>query len=202
MEDIQAIFTGIIRNGIWLKLDPANPETVCGPGSARKACAPLVGRLGEWFRTYGIKTVVDLGSGDFHWMRSADLSETEYDGYDIVPELVSTAAAAYGRPNIRFHHADVTTLKIPAADLVICKDVLNHFPKMLAAQVLDTIRASGSRHFAAMTFPGPTNNNGNIRPGQWKFWDLEIPPFGLGPPADFAMSDEQPPRRFALWKFA
>jgi len=173
------IFTRIFTSNAWGSL-----ETPSGPGSAIDACPGIIRKIPFWIDLYSIKTIVDLGCGDFNWMSQVDLSSVEYDGYDIVREAI-LAASKHTASNIAFHHADILNMKIQKADLVICKDVLIHLPDIDALKLLESIRSSGSRLLASTTAPGWNNMfRHGLQPGEFCPLDLEADPFSLGPPLD------------------
>lgn len=169
-------FTRIFTSNAW-----GSQETPCGPGSTLEACAAIIEKLPVWLDLHSVRSIVDLGCGDFHWMSQVDLEDIEYDGYDIVKEAVE-AASKHAASNIAFHHADILTMQIPKADLVVCKDVLIHLPDADALALLQSTRSSGSRLLASTTSPGW--NNGfrvGMKPGEFSPIDLEAEPFRLTP---------------------
>lgn len=55
-----------------------------------------------------------------------------------MPSVVEANRAAYGAPNIRFEHADAAQVAaLPEADLIVCKDVLQHLSNRNVARVLE-----------------------------------------------------------------
>lgn len=195
--NLEERFSKIIASNAW-----GSQETPCGPGSTLKACASIIERLPLWIRALKIKSIVDLGCGDFHWIKEVDLSGIEYDGYDVVPLMV-VAARKHSTKNIRFHHADILGLAIPKADLVLCKDVFIHLPNEDVLSVLAAIASSGSRLLASTTAPGwPNVFRGGMQAAEFSPLDLEQPPFSLGQPIDrieVPYKEGNPPKFFALW---
>jgi SAM-dependent methyltransferase len=73
-----------------------------------------------------VRTVVDLGCGDFKVGRLiADLG-VEYVGVDIVPDLIQANKDRYGRIGVKFEHADLLTRPLPPGDLALLRQVLQH----------------------------------------------------------------------------
>lgn len=197
MNTPENVFTHLVDSFGWC---PGVRETPCGEGSFLEACAPIVQCLPEWFRTHGIKSVVDVGCGDFHWMQGIDFDGMEYDGFDVVKKFVDGLQETHARPNIRFHHADALEAPLPEADLYICKDVLNHYPVEMGLRLMSRMKDS-AKYFAALTFPDCPTESGRIALGSWWFIDLAKPPFDLGEPVAFVAARETrtPKRVFALW---
>lgn len=190
-------FTRIYTSNAW-----GSKETPCGPGSTLEACAPIIAKLPIWLDLHSVRSIVDLGCGDFHWMSQVDLGEIEYDGYDIVKEAVQ-AASKHSASNIAFHHADILAMQIPKVDLVICKDVLIHLPDADVLTLLQNIRSSGTRLLASTTSPGWNNAfRSGMKAGEFSPVDLEAAPFLL-PPAintvEVPHGNGKPRKFFALW---
>lgn len=192
-------FTRMAATGAW-----GSAETPCGPGSTLEACRGILDRLPEWIRTHKIRSIADLGCGDFHWMSHLDLSGLQYDGYDVVRFLIERNVAKHGRDNVRFHHADLTEPIVLHADLVILKDVLIHLPTVQALEILGHVISSKPRFLASTTSPGwPVSNRACMKIGEFSPIDLEAGPFLLGASLDAVEvphRGENPTKRFALWK--
>ncbi len=196
--DLEERFSRIISSNAW-----GSKETPCGPGSTLEACAEIIQRLPMWIKTLHIQSIVDLGCGDFHWMKEIDLTEIQYDGFDIVRSAVE-AARKYESPNVRFHHADILSIRIPKADLVLCKDVLIHLPDQEALGLIHAIAANGSHLLASTTSPGwPNIFRAGMHAGEFSPIDLEQAPYSMGAPIDSVEvpRKEGNPRKFlALWR--
>jgi len=196
--NLEERFSRIVSSNAW-----GSRETVCGPGSTLEACAEIIQRLPVWISTLKIRSIVDLGCGDFHWLKEVDLTGVQYDGYDIVRTAVE-AARKHEAPNIRFHHADVLSIEIPRADLVLCKDVLIHLPDQEALSLVHAIVRNGSHYLASTSSPGwPNMFRTGMRAGEFAPIDLEHAPYALGAPLDAVEvpRKEGNPRKFlALWR--
>ncbi len=73
-----------------------------GPGSDPANATAYLARLRAFIRTHSVKSIVDLGCGDWRLMREVDLTEIDYLGIDVVPSVVDTNNARFGGTNIRF----------------------------------------------------------------------------------------------------
>lgn len=191
-------FTRMAATGAW-----GSFETPCGPGSTLEACRGILERLPEWIRAHKIRSIADLGCGDFHWMSHADLSGLQYDGYDVVRFLIDRNVEKHGRDGVRFHHADLMTLAVPMVDLIILKDVLVHLPTMQALEILGHAVSSRSRFIASTTSHGwPVTNRICMKIGEFSPIDLEAEPFSLGAPlgtVEVPHRPGNPAKKFALW---
>lgn len=197
----EPIFTNIITTEAWSK--NVVKETVCGPGSTVHATSPIVEKLPKWFGKFYIRSVHDLGCGDFNWMKLVDLSKVTYDGYDVIKSLVDKNSKDYFKEgSVRFHHLDILQASLAYSDLVICKDVFNHLPTSYVMKILLNIRDAGSKFLASNTFPGALNHL-DTTVGGWHMLDFTKPPFSLGEPLDFVWTKDYPvPKIFAIWNIA
>jgi SAM-dependent methyltransferase len=129
-----------------------------------------------------ITTVVDAGCGDWQFSRLVDWSDKRYVGVDIVPEVVVRDREAFGRENVEFVVDDIRTAALPAADLLVCKDVLQHWD-------VGSVQAFLDRNLARYRYALVTNDiasvhsgaemlNAEIPIGHWRPLDLERSPFG------------------------
>lgn len=197
---LEAVFGRIYRNNSW-----RSKETVSGPGSTVKATANLRAWLIDLCRTRGIRTIVDLGCGDWNWMRllAPNVAFEWYRGFDIVPELIEHNRQRYGSDRTLFEKADITCRALPKADLVICRDCLTHFSGELTGRLLAAVRDSGSKYFLATTFPSASNRD--VEVGRWHAVNLSAPPWNLPTPDDSVLEGAWPKhgeKRTALFNIA
>jgi SAM-dependent methyltransferase len=117
-------FRSIYRNSTW-----AFGQSKSGPGSDPKPTRRFRRFLAGFLRQRDVRSVVDLGCGDWTSTRLIDWSGIDYLGLDVVPEVVQANRQRHARPGIRFDVADLASDDpLPPADLAICKDVLQHLP--------------------------------------------------------------------------
>jgi SAM-dependent methyltransferase len=166
-------------------------ESASGPGSALAAAAQTLALLDEITQELPIRKMVDLGCGDWNWMKEAhwyrSRSCVDYVGWEASPELVGELQRLYGRPGVSFALADIVEHAFPPADLLICRDVLFHLPIALALRAAKKIMRSRGL-LLATTYPDQTVNT-DIMPQlhvpvtNWGFYriNLDIPPFHFAP---------------------
>ena len=172
----EEVFTGIFETNSWL-----GKSSVSGPGSDPDQTAKIIAELPNLFRKFNISTVLDIPCGDFNWMRNVDLSGIKYLGADIVKELISLNVAKYKSENISFMYANVITDRLPAVDLILCRDGLVHLSFADIRHALNNICRSGSKYLLTTTFPDRESNE-DIRTGDWRVLNLQIAPFNFPPP--------------------
>lgn len=175
-DDPEAVFTEIFERNAWGGVD-----SVSGPGSDDLQTRVVVGELSAVLRDYGIKRMLDVPCGDFHWMRHVGLEGVDYTGADIVAELVRSNNARFGRAGLQFRKLDLTRDPLPEVDLVFCRDCLVHLSFEDASRALANIRGSRSGYLLSTTFTARTTNE-DIKTGGWRPLNLELAPFALPKP--------------------
>jgi hypothetical protein len=182
--DLPARFTRMYETNLW-----DNPESRSGTGSGLAATARLRAGLPAMFRQLGVRRLLDIPCGDFHWMAHVDLAAagvTEYVGGDVVGALVEANRTRYAAPGRAFVQVDLTAGPLPtiagaAPDAVLCRDCLVHLSFANIARVLDVVRSGGARYLITTTFPDRTANS-DVIDGDWRPINLQRAPFDFPPP--------------------
>lgn len=99
-----------------------------GWGSWPENVKPYIEFLQQFLHDYNIKTVTDIGCGDWQFSRLIDWTGIEYCGVDVVESVITQNINLYTQSNITFQCIDVTTHSVPPAELILVKDVLMHWP--------------------------------------------------------------------------
>lgn len=191
------VFSRIYQRNEW-----NGTETRSGPGSGSSATALLTTALLELVRWLGVTSVLDAACGEGYWQ--PDLPG--YLGLDIAPEAIDVARATH--PEREYRVADVT-MGCPRADLVLCRDAIQHLHLREGAAVLEAIRRSGSTWLLASTYVG--SRNAAVATGGYFEPNLEAAPYGL-PPAQLLLHDgydyaqpgvlRDPRKMLGLWRLA
>lgn len=151
-------------------------ESPSGPGASLDQTAAIRRLLPPLFSRLGVRTLLDLPCGDFHWMAAVDMGPVAYIGADFLPELIEENTRRYARPGREFRELDLLTSPLPAADLLLCRDCLVHLSFSDVARAVSNIRASGIPYLLTTTFPLQQVND-DIRTGDWRPLNLEAAPF-------------------------
>jgi SAM-dependent methyltransferase len=97
--------------------------------------------LKEFVKTNNIKTILDLGCGDFNLMKHVDFKDVEYLGVDLVNELIEKNNINYGSINIKFINNKIHDYEFKDNyDLILCKDVLQHWSTQSVITFLSVIK--------------------------------------------------------------
>jgi FkbM family methyltransferase len=117
---LRGVFSNIYSKDVW--------DGGSGPGSRLENIGPYFDYLQRFLSEKNIKSLVDCGCGDWQSTQYIDLSGISYTGIDIVPSVIEANTAAHGKTNVQFICANFSEIDLPAADLAICKDALQHLP--------------------------------------------------------------------------
>jgi hypothetical protein len=136
--------------------------------------------LEKFLRMNSIKSVVDLGCGDWQSTRFLDLDDMLYMGFEVVESVIERNNASFGSETKRFSMVPADLTAIPRADVLIMKDVLQHLPD-------HEILRYASLVFPRYRFCLITNSyeknlvrkNVDIDYGDHRTLDLTAPPYNL-----------------------
>lgn len=122
-------------------------ESVSGPGSSLANTAKIRKELPRIVEKYGIVSMIDAPCGDLYWM-SLILEEMgiDYQGGDIVPEVVENARQRNTYPKANFSAFDIRNDSFPDCDLWLCRDVLFHFSYTNIRKTLDNFKSSNVKY--------------------------------------------------------
>jgi hypothetical protein len=126
----------------------------------------------------GCETLLDVGCGDWNWMREVRLP-CDYVGIDIVPEVIE-ANRRYERVGVAFEVGDAVEGPLPKADVVLCREVLFHLSFHDGMAALANIRAAGPWLLA--TSDAGIWFNSDIATGDFRRINLERAPYRLPQP--------------------
>ncbi len=133
-RSVRIVFTEIYRRNLW----GGHPgELYSGPGSELAVAEPYIRAVTEYIHSHGIRSVVDLGCGDFRVGREVVAAAgVRYCGVDVVPELIERNQEAFGSELVRFACQDITRDSLPPADLCLIRQVLQHLSNAQIRAVL------------------------------------------------------------------
>ncbi len=78
-----------------------------------------------------------MGCGDWQmWPAHMFDCIDKYVGFDVVESVIERNRAAFGSSRVEFHLADATQTSLPQADMLLCKDVLQHLPNVAVHEFL------------------------------------------------------------------
>lgn len=173
-----SVFEEIYSKDLW-KLESADWTKETAGYEPLDSCLDRFVKLAQDFmRLNGVRSVVEFGCGFWNYARAIDWSGIQYDGFDVVDGPIRWNRDHYGADNIRFHVlADGTWL--PAADLLISKDVLQHLPNADVEYYTGIFRRNYRFSLIGNSVYPDHNTNADIPAGDCRSLRLDLPPFNL-----------------------
>lgn len=137
-KSAEDVFTDIYLQGKWGKGDT---PFFSGTGSIEETYRPYIQFMQDFIRKHQIKTVVDLGCGDFRVGRHlAQQPDLNYTGCDIVRPLIEYNQKTFGNANIQFLQRNMITDELPDGDLCIIRQVFQHLSNDSILKVLPKLK--------------------------------------------------------------
>jgi hypothetical protein len=148
------IFTSVYENKVWGNNQHLEYDGSSGDGSFLEKNSEYISLLKAFIKDKSIKTVVDLGCGD--WKCGSALYDDlpiQYTGYDAYEKIVTFNKKAHGSSKYIFTHMDFLNKpgEINSSDLCIIKDVLQHWPLESIYAFLDYITTCGKFKYIVVT---------------------------------------------------
>lgn len=171
-------FSQIYGNDAWALQSSEWHAEQPGLESLDSCLKRFVGLLHEFMRNNGVRSVVEFGCGFWSYARELDWSGIEYDGFDIYEGAVRWNRDQFASPNIRFHLLE-DGCRLPAADLLVSKDVLQHLPIADVQYYLDIFRRNYRFSIIGNGVYPDENTNGEIPAGGCRSIRLDRAPFDL-----------------------
>jgi hypothetical protein len=183
--------------------DPEVDGTSCGPGSTLHHTESIRRALPHIIKGFDIRIVNDAGCGDFAWLRHVDLTGVDYLGYDLKEWP--------GNGGFPFQQLDIVNEPMRPCDLLICRDVLFHFPNEVIQKALRNfmrcarfLLATSMDHEKDGDRVVTVNNDhrhtwNDARSPGYSAVNLEAEPFNLPPPILTVPERTQSNRFLGLW---
>ena len=120
----EEVFTNIYSNKIWGTNE--NGEGHSGGGSTFENTTIYRAFLQDFLSQFNIRSVLDVGCGDWEFSQAIDWKGIKYTGYDVVKDVIEKNKIRFESDNIHFFTMDIINSRLQKADLLICKEVLQH----------------------------------------------------------------------------
>jgi len=148
-----------------------------GTGSLVSFAKPYMDFLQEFITNNEIKSVVDAGCGDWTFSQFMDWSGVDYTGFDVVKPVIERNKRKFETASTKFIHSNFIAEDLPSADLLVCKDVLQHCTVEDILTFIEQVKKF--KHCLITNDIQPGNINIPIQRGLWRPIDLTKPPFNL-----------------------
>jgi hypothetical protein len=123
-RNCETIFSTVYDEYLWGQNEDGSPSS--GSGSRLQNILPYKDYLVCFLKKNQIQSVVDVGCGDWVLGRQICWDHISYTGIDVVKKVIERNQKMFAKPNITFLHQDLLRVDLPPADLLVCKDVLQH----------------------------------------------------------------------------
>jgi SAM-dependent methyltransferase len=165
-------FTKIYELKYW------NEDNLSGPGSNMDNAIPYLRYLQDFIDNRKIKTIVDLGCGNWELMKHIIIpNNVQYWGIDLVDKIIDDNIRKHAKSNIQFEKVNnVTDCKKYAGDLLIVKDVMQHWNFEAIHYFIKEILVNFKYAILVNDFREKTKNE-QIEIGMYRTLDLEKEPF-------------------------
>jgi len=147
-----------------------------GEGSKPEIAQPYMEFLQNFLREKNIQSVVDVGCGDWQFSQLIEWGNVKYLGLDVVPEVIEENQRQFGSEDISFQVFDATREALPPADLLLIKDVLQHWPNAAIQNFLPNLK---KYRYALITNDADERTNVDISFGEHRAVDITLPPFNV-----------------------
>jgi Methyltransferase domain len=126
--ELETIFSRIYAEGQWGQSGLAERPFYSGSGSHDDTIvATYVAAISEFAsKLGGPPSAVDLGCGDFNVGSRIRPHFARYTACDVVPDLIKANRKIHAGLDVDFLHLDLTRDEIPAADVILIRQVLQH----------------------------------------------------------------------------
>ena len=190
----EEIFKEIYKTNFW-----KGDGTRSGPGSSTESTIKIRQEIPEIIKKYNIKYILDVPCGDFYWFaKIIKKLQIEYQGGDIVNEIIESNNLKYKKKNIKFKKIDITFDKIPQADLLICRDLIFHLSYSDINKLFLNLKKTNIKYILVSWHDLEKHNidNKNIRTGSFRFIDLFKDPFSFEKNFEKKISDPEYPKSY------
>ena len=160
-------FKAIYQKGGWAKLGS-------GPGSQVKFNTRYIQFLEKFIIHNKIKSIVDYGCGDWTFSQHIDWKNSQYLGIDCVEDIIAQNRRRFTKPNVQFNLQRMEQFNYPSCDLLVVKDVLQHWDNKTIQKFLQYIK---NRQTFALITNDKNKENKNVSMGNCRGIELTAPPF-------------------------
>lgn len=131
-------FSHIYRKGLWGR----GPGFQSGEGSRDPdVVLPYVAAVRLWAERQGPLDALDLGCGDFEVGRQLRPLFGDYVACDVVPALIAHHQAGPDAKTVDFRCLDLSRDRLPPADVVFIRQVLQHLPNGMIVKLIPKLYA-------------------------------------------------------------
>jgi SAM-dependent methyltransferase len=170
---LTSTFNRIYAEGRWGK--DVTGKGTSGFGSTLEITREYRAYIEDFMKKHAVRSVIDAGCGDWSFSSAMDWGDASYLGIDIASDVIETDRKKHEKAKIKFQVGDITE-DLPAADLLISKDVLQHLSNELIHKFINNNLRKGKYKWVILTNDRSSENR-DISTGEYRMIDLAAPPF-------------------------
>ena len=176
MPSNKEIFTAYYLENLW-----GDPMSVSGPSSTVEHTRETRNIISVLICSLKIKKILDAPCGDYNWFRFVHKnSSVSYLGADIVEPLIEKNNIWYGDYNTKFIKLDILEDVLPKADLLICRECLQHLPMKDCFKFFENFKKSEIKYLLITSWDSEKNEDTVV--GGFRRLDLLKKPFDFEAP--------------------
>jgi hypothetical protein len=157
-------------------------ESISESGSTIQATITLRCLLPAIIQALDIHTLLDAGCGDLNWIKDTPLNVDSYIGVDIVSDIIENNKTKYSADKLNFFCRDITKDQLPYADLILCRDCLQHLSYKDIKAAINNFKASKSIYLLTTNYVNLKKNKNDIVSGNFHIINLMKEPFNFPEP--------------------
>lgn len=136
-KSVAETFSEIYEKNVW---GGAKGEFYSGEGSTRKYSERYAESIRKFIAENDVKSVVDLGCGDFRVASKFVSGDFHYTGCDVVSSLVEHLNSKFAGRNTEFRCVNIVEDELPDGDLCLIRQVLQHLSNAEIESILQKAR--------------------------------------------------------------
>ncbi len=174
-------------------------ESASGVGSTLVATETLRCLLPAILKALDVQVLLDAGCGDLNWIKRIPLHIEHYIGVDIVEDLIQKNTNTYPYDWVQFLCLDITHDNLPASDLILCRDCLQHLSFEDIKSAINNFKKSGATYLLATTYVNLLENKHDIKSGWFHVVNLMKAPYNFPEPI-FAFDELSAEDEMRVWR--
>jgi hypothetical protein len=176
--EVASTETGVLKETFTRIYEKSAWGRGSGNGSDPASTVEYRAFLEKFITMNRIRSIIDIGCGDWQFSRFVSFGGANYRGFDLVESLITRNTAQFGGPGVEFHLMPDDPSQLPSADLFIIKDVLQHLSDELIMFYRDRVLPRYRYCLVTNSFNAINyEHNKPIKPGMFRSLDLLAPPY-------------------------
>ena len=151
-----------------------------GPGSSAFFTLEYQVFLSKFIHLNAIRSVTDIGCGDWQFSKFVNFANADYLGLDVVDSVIERNQALHGGEGVSFRVMPSDLSDIGPADLLLMKDVLQHLPDAEIARFREELFPKFKFCLLTNSYQKlDTPSNIDVEAGSFRCLDLTAPPYAM-----------------------